>query len=160
MIFSKNKPEAPSVARYFQRGAAALPYLSRTIQLIWRAAPQWSVVWILLLLLQGFLPVTIVYLTRPLVNGIAAAVARGGGWGAILLPAILMAAVLILSGLLRGATQWVRTIQSDLVQDHITLLVYDKSIWGGLAFYESPQVYYHLYCARFEGNYRPIGLFS
>ena len=158
MISAKNKPEGPSVARYFQRGTAALPYLSRTIQLIWRAAPQWSVVWILLLLLQGFLPVTIVYLTRPLVNGIAAAVARGGGWGAILWPAILMAAVLILSELLRGATQWVRTIQSDLVQDHITLLVHDKSIGADLAFYESPEFYDHLYRARSEANHRPIVL--
>src|SRR5437867_1803491 len=115
MIFSKNKPEAPSVARYFPRGATALPYLSRTLQLIWRAAPQWSALWILLLLAQGFLPVATVYLTRPLVNGIAAAVARGGGWGPIFWPAILMAAVLILSELLRGATHWVRTIDSELV---------------------------------------------
>ncbi len=158
MIFSKNKPEAPSVARYFQRGTSALPYLSRTIQLIWRAAPQWSSVWILLLFVQGFLPVTIVYLTRPLVNGIAAAVARGGGWGPIFWPAILMAAVLILSELLRGATQWVRTIESELVRDHITLLVLDKSVEADLAFYESPEFYDHLHRARLEASHRPIAL--
>src|SRR5438128_2150520 len=158
MIFSKNRPEAPSIARYVQRGTSALPYLSRTIQLIWRAAPQWSTVWILLLLVQGFLPVATVYLTRPLVNGIAAAVGRGGGWGPIFWPAILMAAVLILSELLRGATQWVRTIESDLVQEHITLLVHDKSIGADLAFYESPEFYDHLYRARSEASHRPIAL--
>src|SRR5215469_16863016 len=89
-----------SLQRYLRRAYAAAPYLARTLQLIWRAAPQWSTVWIALLLLQGFIPVAIVYLTRPLVNGIAASVARGGGWGPILWPASLMAAALIVSELL------------------------------------------------------------
>src|SRR5262245_22872536 len=97
MIRSRSNSDPSSVGRYFRRAYAAVPYLARTIQLIWRAAPQWSAIWIVLLLLQGFIPVAVVYLTRPLVNGIAASVARGGGWGPILWPASLMAAALIAS---------------------------------------------------------------
>src|SRR5262245_28483852 len=123
----QDKQDAPSVARYFRRAARALPYLSRTTRLIWRAAPKWSVLWLLLLIVQGFLPVAIVYLTRPLINGIAVAIAGGGGWSPIVWPATLMAAALILTELLRGATQWVRTVQSELVRDHITSLIHDKS---------------------------------
>ena len=63
-----------SVARYFERAAGTLPHLSRTFRLIWRAAPKWTLAWIFLLLIQGFLPVATVYLTRPVVNGIVAAV--------------------------------------------------------------------------------------
>jgi len=159
MIRSKKKPhDAPSLGRYFQRAGKAVPYLFRTLALIWRAAPHWTVWWIALLLVQGFLPVLIVYLTRPLVNGITAAVASGAGWRPILLPASLMAAALLLTELLRGVTQWIRTIQSELVQDHITALIHRKSLEADLAFYESPEFYDHLHRARNEASYRPIAL--
>src|SRR5439155_2180082 len=158
MIPSQYKPDSPSVVRYFRRAVSALPFVSRTLQLIWRAAPNWSAVWVLLLFLQGFLPLAIVYLTRPLVNGIAAAVARGGGWQPILWPASLMAATLILTELLRGLSQWVRTVESELVQDQITSLIHDKSVEADLAFYESPEFYDHLHRARAEAGYRPIAL--
>jgi len=159
MIRSKKKQhDAPSLGRYLQRAGNAVPYIFRTLALIWRAAPHWTVWWIALLLVQGFLPVLIVYLTRPLVNGITAAVASGAGWRPILLPAALMAAALLLIELLRGVTQWIRTVQSELVQDHITALIHRKSLEADLAFYESPEFYDHLHRARNEATYRPIAL--
>ena len=159
MIRSKKKQhDAPSLGRYLQRAGNAVPYVFRTLALIWRAAPHWTVWWIALLLVQGFLPVLIVYLTRPLVNGITAAVASGAGWRPILLPAALMAAALLLIELLRGVTQWIRTVQSELVQDHITALIHRKSLEADLAFYESPEFYDHLHRARNEATYRPIAL--
>jgi len=159
MIRSKKKQhDAPSLGRYLQRAGNAVPYVFRTLALIWRAAPHWTVWWIALLLVQGFLPVLIVYLTRPLVNGITAAVASGAGWRPILLPAALMAAALLLTELLRGVTQWIRTVQSELVQDHITALIHRKSLEADLAFYESPEFYDHLHRARNEATYRPIAL--
>src|SRR5206468_1452372 len=85
-----------SVSRYFERAVGTLPHLSRTFRLIWRAAPNWTLAWVFLLLIQGFLPVATVYLTRPVVNGIVAAVRSGGDWRPIVVPAVLMAAVLLL----------------------------------------------------------------
>ena len=148
----------PSVARYFRRAGSALPYLFRTLRLISLAAPNWTAAWIALLLVQGFLPVAIVYLTRPLVNGITAAAASRAGWTPILWPATLIGAALLLAELLRSATQWIRTVQSELVQDHITSLIHDKSVAADLAFYESPEFYDHLHRARAEAGYRPIAL--
>src|SRR5436309_11811870 len=158
MIRLRKEHGGPSVGRYFQRAERALPYVFRTLTLVWHAAPNWTAAWIALLLAQGFLPVAIVYLTQPLVNGITAAVASGGNWGPILWPAALMAAALLLAELLRGATQWIRTVQTELVQDHITSLIHDKSVDADLAFYETPQIYDHLHRARGEAGYRPIAL--
>src|SRR6266699_5293391 len=103
MIRSK-KAGAPSVARYFRRAERALPYLFRTLRLIGQAAPGWTAEWIALLLVQGFVPVAIVYLTRPLVNGITAAASSRAGWTPILWPAALIGAALLLAELLRSAT--------------------------------------------------------
>src|ERR1041385_896743 len=147
-----------SLARYFRRTAGTLPHLSRTLRLIWRSAPGWSSAWMALLLVQGFLPVATVYLTRPVVNGIAAAVRSGGDWGPILMPAVLRAAALLLGEALRGVIQWVRTIQADLVHDEITSRVHQKAVEADLGFYESPDFYDHLHRARAEAGYRPIAL--
>ena len=37
-----------------------------------------------------------------------------------------------------AASGWVRTHQSELVQDHILALVHEKSVEVDLAFYDSP----------------------
>jgi ABC-type multidrug transport system fused ATPase/permease subunit len=113
MIRSQEEHSAASVARYFRRTKSTLPYLFRTLSLIWRAAPTWTAVWMVLLLVQGFLPVAVVYLTRPLVNGIAAGIASGGDWSPVLRPALLIAAALVLGELLREATKSVQAVQSD-----------------------------------------------
>src|ERR1051326_3451869 len=116
---SGRKQSEPSVGRYFRRFGDALPFLYRTMQLIWQAAPNWTAAWIGLLLAQGFVPVVIVYFSRPLVTGIAAAAASRQGWQPILLPAALITLALVVAEILRAAIQWIRTVQSDLVQDHI-----------------------------------------
>jgi ATP-binding cassette subfamily B protein len=141
-----------------RRAATQLPNLPRTLRLVWQAAPRWTLAWTILLLIQGFLPVATVYLTRPLVNGIVAAVRSGGDWRPILTPALFMAAVLLLGELLQGAIHWVRTAQADLVQDHITSLIHKKSVEADLAFYGSPDFYDHLHRARAEAGYRPVAL--
>jgi len=112
----------------------------------------------ILLLVQGFLPVATVYLTRPLVNGIVAGVRSGGNWHPIFWPALLMGIVLLLSELLSAVIDWVRTAEAELVQDHITGLIHKKSISADLAFYESPDFYDHLHRARNEAGRRPMVL--
>jgi ATP-binding cassette, subfamily B, bacterial len=133
-------------------------HVPRTLCLVWQAAPGWTLASAVLLLIQGALPVATVYLTRPIVDGIAAAMRSDGDWRPILLPAAWMGFVLLLTEVSRGLTQWVRTAQADLVQDHIADLIHRKSIEVDLAFYESPEFYDHLHRARAEAGHRPIAL--
>ena len=115
-----------------RRAALQLADISRALRLVWQAAPGWTVALTILLLVQGFLPVATVYLTRPLVNGIVAGVRSGGDWRPILWPAVMMGIVLLLSELLSGVIDWVRTAEAELVQDHITGLIHKKSISADL----------------------------
>jgi len=141
-----------------RRVPVQLAHLSKTVRLVWQAAPGWSLASTILLVIDGFLPVATVYLTRPVVNGIVAAIRSGGDWRPIVVPAVLMATVLLLIELLRGATKWVRSCQAELVQDHITSLIHRQSLAADLAFYESPDFYDHLHRARAEASYRPVAL--
>jgi ATP-binding cassette subfamily B protein len=144
-----------------RKALAQLPYLPQTLSLVWTAARGWTAAWGVLLLLQGLLPVATVYVTRRLVNSLVEAIRAGGSWEHLrqaLLLVALMAAIQLALQLLRSATVYVRTAQSELVQDHITALIHEKSVAADLAFYDSAEFYDHLHRARNEAAYRPVAL--
>lgn len=141
--------------------AEQLRYLPRVLRLVWSAAPRWSLLWAALLVVQGVLPVAVVYLTRALVDSLAAVVGSSAEWRGIvptLILAALMGGVLLLGELLRGASDWVRTVQAKLIEDHVSGLVQEKSTSVDLAFYESADFHDHLHRARAEASSRPIAL--
>ena len=157
----------PLLTKKIRGAAAQLRHLPRVWQLIWSAAHRWSVLWAVLLVVQGLLPVAIVLLTRELVDSLSLVMATSGAIGAsvewhrvapVLVPAVLMGGVLLLGELLRGAADWVRAVQARLVEDHVSGLIHEKSVNVDLAFYESPDFYDHLHRARAEASSRPIAL--
>lgn len=118
---------------------AQLPYLPRALALVWTAARGWVIAWVCLLIVQGVLPVVTVYLTRALVDSLVAALGTARAWeniGPTLILVALMAGVILLTQVLRSATAWIRTAQSDLVHDCISSLIHGKSIAVDLAFYD------------------------
>lgn len=141
-----------------RRVAAQLPYIPRAAGLVWAAAKPWTIGWIVLLVVQGLLPVATVHLTKLLVDSLVEVVQEGGDYRPTLIVAALMAGVLMLAEVLRGANGWVRTAQSELVQDHIQSLIHDKSTTVDLAFYDWPEFYDHLHRARQDASYRPIAM--
>ena len=141
-----------------RKAATQFRELPRALKLVWSAAPVWSAAWVALLFFQGLLPVATVYLVRNLVNGLVTVFKVRGGLDALrpaLVPAVLIAAVLLLSEILKSITKWVREVQAGVVQDYITTLVHRQSIAADLAFYDSPDFFDHLHRAREEAQYRP-----
>ena len=119
-------------------------FIQLSLRLIWTAASRWTSAWAALLVVQGLLPAAVVYLTKTLVDSIAAAVGAGVSWeGAmtVLIPAGLMAAVLLLQRVLGGFTEWITTAQAELVGDHVKMLVHEKATAVDYGFYESS--HYH-----------------
>ena len=97
-------------------------YLPRALALVWAAAPGWVAVWAVLLAAQGLLPAAAVYVSRSLVNRLAAAVGSGPDWNELRLvavPASLLAGILLLAEILRCAAEWVRAAQAELLKDII-----------------------------------------
>jgi ATP-binding cassette, subfamily B, bacterial len=144
-----------------KRLSGSIPHLIRALRLAWNAAGGWTAAWVFLLLIQGLLPVAIVYLTRVLVDTLTGALGKGLAWAnfqPVLAYAMLMAIVLVLTEVIQVSAEWIRTYQSELVQDHISALVQDKSVSLDLAFYEMPEFHDHLYRARSEASTRPLAL--
>jgi ATP-binding cassette subfamily B protein len=133
----------------------------QTLHLIWVTAPVWTVAWLVLLLVQGLLPGANVYLSKLLVDSLVVAMRAGiseESWKIVLLPAGLMAAVLLLTQLANAALGFIRKVQSELVLDSITALVHEKSIAADLSFYELPEYHDRLHQARSNASGHSLAL--
>src|SRR5262245_53326649 len=139
----------------------ALSHLPRAVALVWGATRSWTAAWATLLLIQGLLPAATVYLTKPLIDCLVAAVKSGASADSShgLRPALwwggLMAALMLLTEVLREVAGWIRRNQSELLQDHIAELIYCQSIAADYAFYDLPEFYDQLHRARTDAIYRP-----
>jgi ATP-binding cassette, subfamily B, bacterial len=148
------------LANKLEKWRRQLPYLPRSLGLLWDAARGWTIVWIVLLVIQGILPAAIIYLTKLIVDGVVAALRSTGTTSpkpVLILVALLAVTTLILE-VVRSLTVYVRTAQAELLQDHISSLIHEKSVSADLAFYDLADYYDHLHRARSEATYRPVAL--
>ena len=143
------------------KALAQLPNLPRALALVWQVARAWTIAWVVLLIIQGLLPAATVYLTKLFVDALILALRNGGSWPEMrdaLLVLLTLGFVLLLMEVVRNAINWVRSVQAELLQDHITALIHEKSVTADLAFYELSDYYDHLHRARVEARYRPVAL--
>jgi ATP-binding cassette, subfamily B, bacterial len=144
-------------------GLSSLRYLPRALTLTWQAARGWTVVWLLLLLLQGILPAATVQLTRAVVDALVAARRAGvvEGFAAfepLLWLIVIYAALILLGEGLRSATSWVRTAQGERVRDYIKDAIHAQAAAADLAFFERPEFHDRLYRATWESSERSVAL--
>lgn len=143
------------------RVTGQLSYLPRTLSLVWAATGNLTLLWGILLVVQGLLPAAAVYLTRPLVDSLVSAMNAGGSWESIrpaLLLAGLMGGALLLIELIQSVSSWIRAAQAELIRDHLSTLIHEKSMAADIAFYESPEYHDRLEQARNELSSRPLAL--
>lgn len=139
--------------------ATQLRLLPAAMGMVWRAAGGWFMVWIVLVVAQGLLPIALIYAGRVLVDRLVP-LAEGTGlsWQPLAPPVAVIAVVMILTEALRVCASYVRTIQADLMQEFISGEVHAKSAEVSLAFYEQPEFFDHLHRAQSEALYRPAML--
>src|SRR5690349_5933378 len=145
----------------FRKALAQLPNLPRALALVWQAARSWTIPWVALLIIQGLLPAALVYLTKLFVDALMLTFRGRGDWlpmRDVLIVALMLGAVLLLMEVVRHTINWVSNVQAELLQDHITSLIHEKSVTADLAFYELSDYYDHLHRARREAGYRPVAL--
>lgn len=141
-----------------RKALAQLPNLPRALGLVWSVARRWTIAWVVLLIVQGLLPAATVYLTKLIVDTVVAVRSAPVNGQHLLILVLLFGGTLLLMDVVRSAINWVRTVQAELLQDHITSLIHEKSVAVDLAFYELSDYYDHLHRARVEARYRPVAL--
>lgn len=114
-----------------------------------------------MLVLQGLLPAAFVYLTRLLIDNLVLFLEvgqSGTNTRPLIILAGLIATALLLTEILKSLSEWVRTVQAELVQDYLSGLIHDQALRLDLAFYESPAYHDLLEQVSNEVMSRPLAL--
>ena len=138
-----------------------LKHLRRMLVLVWDASSRHTLIWAGLLVIQGLVPAATVFLIRVAVDDLVDLVGAGASWETfrpLLSIGALVGALMLLGEILGSAIAWFHTAQSELVKDHISALIHEKSTSVDLAFYESPDFHDHLERARSEADRRTLAL--
>ncbi len=114
--------------------------------------------WFGLLLVSGALPAAQVWLTKPLVDSLVTMTNGSIGPGYVLYWGGLMAGSMVLAEVAAKAIELVRRYQSELLRDHVSDLIYRRSVEADYAFYDLSEFYDNLHRARADAAYRPEAL--
>ena len=131
--------------------------LLRGLGLIWESTPAWTVVQLVLLVLQGLVPLAALYLTKLIVDAVTDAVVNEG---TAALPHVVMliavaGGVALAGAALRMLTTLVGEVQALHLGDRVHDVLHAKSIEVDLQYYESAEYHDTLHRAQEEAPYRP-----
>lgn len=132
--------------------------LKRAIQFVSQAAPGWATAQVGLVIIQGILPLGLLYLTKLIVDTVAASQTVGDQSAVVQQVSILLAlaaGVMLLTFLCNALVDLVNTALTDRVTDYMLGILYAKSIEIDLEYYETPRYHDTLQRAQQEAPFRP-----
>ncbi|PMB03809.1 multidrug ABC transporter ATP-binding protein, partial [Fischerella thermalis CCMEE 5196] len=147
--------------RKFRSANTIINHLIQTLSLVWAASGYWTLASMVMLLVQGILPAISLTFTRQVVDNLV--VVAGNGLSVanvqkILIPVALMAGIMLLGEFFNSSGEWIRTAQSELVNDHITALIHNQSVAVDYGFYEYSEYNDKLNRAREGASGRSLAL--
>jgi ATP-binding cassette subfamily B protein len=132
--------------------------LDRAVRFVWQAAPSWTIASLVLVVIQGALPLLALYLMKLIVDAVTFSLGASDTLAAFEHVALLIAlagAVALLNAFLQSIANIVKEAQSLAVSDCMYDLLHSKSIEVDLEYYEDPQYLDTLHRAQREGPSRP-----
>ena len=133
----------------------------RAFNLIWKAVPRLTVLWCLLLVIQGLLPGVTVYLTKLTIDSFIVAHNSADSFAYFnqtFLLFFLTGICLLFTEILQYVSDWTRTAQSEYFSDYLKNLIHAKSAEVDLEFYESPAYHDLMEQVRGESQMKPLAL--
>ncbi|MBW4612035.1 MAG: ABC transporter ATP-binding protein/permease [Desmonostoc vinosum HA7617-LM4] len=133
-------------------------HLVPALRLVWQSSPGWTIARIILLVIQGILPVVSIYLTKLVIDTVVANLSvadKTVGFGNVILWVVLAGAVTLVSSICNSLSELVVTAHSQQVTDYMQGIINTKSIAADLEYYENSKYYDALQRAQHEAPYRP-----
>jgi len=135
-----------------------LQTVRRVFPILWASAPGWTVVALVLLVLEIVFGLLTLYMIKSLVDAITTLLGADGqivDLQAVLLQVGLFGGATLAFLVTRSASGLAREAQGMKVADHVDRLLHSRATRADLAFYESPAYFDTLQRARQSGNQRP-----
>ncbi|MFQ4140786.1 ABC transporter ATP-binding protein [Chlorogloeopsis sp. ULAP02] len=128
------------------------------LRLVWQSSPGWTSARVVLLVIQGILPVVSIYITKLIIDTVAVNLSNADKTAAFHRAILLIAiagAVTLVTALCSSLTELVTTAHSQRVTDHMQGIINAKSIAADLEYYENAKYYDALQRAQQEAPHRP-----
>lgn len=133
--------KAGKTLRYkIQQSLRILPAL----RLVWNSSPRLTIALVALLVIQGLLPLLSLYLTKLIVDTIAASVNvadKGAAFSRVLLLLGFFVAITLVTTLCSSLTELVYAAQSQQLTDYMQNVLHAKSVEVDLEYYENAEYY-------------------
>jgi len=131
--------------------------LKEGLALVWESGRGWTLLQLALLILQSCIPLLALYLTKLVVDVVAAALTGGTQQpGRVTLLIGLVGGVAIVAVVLRALSSLVTEGQALRLGDRVQDALHAKSVEVDLQFYESPEYHDTLHRAQREAPFRPM----
>jgi ATP-binding cassette subfamily B protein len=137
--------------------------LDRAVRLVWNSAPRWTLVNLVLVLVQGVLPLVGLYLMKRIVDAVAVGLSapnRASAFQQVAVWILLAGAVALLTAVFRSLAELAGQAQSLVVTDAISDILHAQSIAVDLEYYEDPRYYDTLHRAQREAPFRPTRIIN
>jgi len=147
----------PKITEVIQEGLR----LDRALRLVWTSAPGWATVNLVLVVVQGLLPLAGLYLMKRLVDTLQAGIAAPGGFSSfrsVLFWVVLAGAVALLTALARSLADMAGQAQSLVLSDKVTDVLHSQSVAVDLEYYENPLYHDTLHRAQGDAPTRPVSI--
>ena len=128
------------------------------LRLVWDSSPGWTIARIVLVVVQGILPLASIYLAKLIIDTVTTNLNRPDKIEVFrqVLPLLFLAAlVTLIITLCQSLTELVNTAHSQQVTDYMQGIIHTKSIEADLEYYENAEYHNALQRAQQEAPYRP-----
>ena len=132
--------------------------LGRTLRLVWRISPGWTLATVALAVVQGVLPLAGLYMIQLIVDAVTAgleATDKSAAFADVAWLILIAGLIGLASALARSVSMLVSEAQGQVVTDHVSDLIHSQSIAVDLEYYENSRYYDMLHRAQQEAPYRP-----
>jgi len=150
-------------ARLMKGVAEPVGTLRRVLPILWASARGWSILAMVLLVLEIFFGLLSLYLIKSLVDAITTLLGTEGQYvdlRGVLVQVGAFGAATLAFLLTRSLSGLAREAQGMAVADYVDRMIHSRAVSADLAFYESPTYFDTLQRARQSGNQRPAQVTS
>ena len=132
------------------------------LRLVWQSSPHWTIARIILVVVQGILPLAVIYLAKLIIDTVTIQLnsTSADGFEKVLPLIILTGAVTIISYFCQSLAELVNIAHSQKVTDYMQGIIQAKSIEADLEYYENAKYHDALIRAQQEAPYRPPSILN
>lgn len=138
-------------------------HLLPAFKLAWQSSPRWMSARVVILVLQGVLPLVSLFLLKLIIDQIALSAVstdKAAAFQQALTLLLGLGGVMLFSSAVASLSELVNTAQTQRVTDFMQNLLLEKSVAADLEYYENAQYYDTLQRAQQEAPFRPNQILS